>query len=373
MELGLALSGGGVRALIFHLGVIGRLAKGGLLEDVTFLSTVSGGTLAAGLIYCTASHTWPSSVDYLDVIVESIRERLTSSTVQWSYTWRSLVFPWRLLRGRAHLLGGVIAKQWGISADLSDLPHEPRWVINATCYETGKNWRFSQPRMGDYQTQYVFNPRFSLSDALAASAAVPGLIGPLRISSSAFHWQEFSLGSDRKESAKPLFPSYNLWDGGIYDNLGVEPLFKPAGGLRDGVDFLIVSDASKPLGHTSQSWKTFLRPGKPFLRLVDIATDQVRALRSRAVVSYFQRFPASGVYLRMGNTTSAVYQKAKQSRCDINQLSEKDVRAISGMETTLRRVTGKEFNRLYRHGFEVADATLCAYQSDRFSPIQFTN
>jgi NTE family protein len=168
-HIGLALSGGGVRATIFHLGVLARLARNGLLESVSFLSTVSGGSLVVGLIYCAAGYAWPSSEHYLSTIIDTIREWLTSSTVQRAYILRSIVKPWRLLRGRAHVFGEVMTRNWGIFGNLNALPSEPRWIINATCYETGKNWRFSQPRMGDYQAQYVLNPSFPLADSLLDS------------------------------------------------------------------------------------------------------------------------------------------------------------------------------------------------------------
>ena len=51
MKIGLALSGGGFRATVFHLGVLARLAEDKRLEDVTALSTVSGGSLCIGLVY----------------------------------------------------------------------------------------------------------------------------------------------------------------------------------------------------------------------------------------------------------------------------------------------------------------------------------
>ena len=50
MGLALALSGGGVRASVFHCGVLQRLALDGLLEKTTFVSSVSGGSLVTGLI-----------------------------------------------------------------------------------------------------------------------------------------------------------------------------------------------------------------------------------------------------------------------------------------------------------------------------------
>ena len=50
-RLGLALSGGGFRASLFHLGVLKRLAELGLLRHVTQISTVSGGSIVAALYY----------------------------------------------------------------------------------------------------------------------------------------------------------------------------------------------------------------------------------------------------------------------------------------------------------------------------------
>jgi predicted acylesterase/phospholipase RssA len=44
-RLGLALSGGGLRATLFHLGVVRFLRDAGLLRDVTHVVSVSGGSI----------------------------------------------------------------------------------------------------------------------------------------------------------------------------------------------------------------------------------------------------------------------------------------------------------------------------------------
>jgi len=48
-KLGLALSGGGFRASLFHLGVLRRMAELDILRDVQVLSTVSGGSIVGAL------------------------------------------------------------------------------------------------------------------------------------------------------------------------------------------------------------------------------------------------------------------------------------------------------------------------------------
>ena len=79
MEIGLALSGGGVRAAVFHLGVIRRIADDGLLERVTAVSTVSGGRLMMATLITQSSMKWPTSEEYLSEVYGAIRTRLTTT------------------------------------------------------------------------------------------------------------------------------------------------------------------------------------------------------------------------------------------------------------------------------------------------------
>ena len=243
-------------------------------------------------------------------------------------------------------------------------PPVPRWIINATCYETGKNWRFSQPRMGDYLTHYVLNPDVSISDAIAASAAVPGLIGPLVICSDRYGWHRYD-GETLVRTSTPA-RKYQIWDGGVYDNLGVEPLFKPNGGFRDGFDLLIVSDASAPVELTPHTLRRVFMPAHRIVRLVEIASDQVRGLRSRALVSEFARAEDKGAYFRMGNTVERIYSTVGRPVPAGYHLSSEDASLSRTFPTTLRRLTHSEFKCIHRHGFEIADATLATRIPSRF-------
>ena len=46
-RIGLALSGGGFRGTLYHLGVIRFLHDAGLLRDITHITAVSGGSILA--------------------------------------------------------------------------------------------------------------------------------------------------------------------------------------------------------------------------------------------------------------------------------------------------------------------------------------
>lgn len=366
MKIGLALSGGGVRAVAFHCGVLRRIALDGLLESVTFVSTVSGGSLLLGLISCQCGLRWPTSVEFIDELLPSVRDRLTTATLQWSYVWRSVILPWRLLRGRAHVLARQLEFQWEICGTMQDIPEMPRWIVNAACYETGRNWRFTRHRMGDYETNYVLNPTTPIAEAIAASAAVPGLIGPLVILADEYDWHRYE-NSELVPSSTPT-NRYELWDGGVYDNLAVEPLFKPGGGFRDGFDFLLVSDASAPLPLDSGKLKRVLMPWSRALRLVDIATNQVRSLRAREIIAEFERRKNVGVFIRLGNTVESIYRAVGYDAPTVGEkLGQSEVAQAAEFETTLRRLSGEEFDLLEQHGFEVANATLATRQDSVFS------
>lgn len=364
MRIGLALSGGGIRATIFHLGALARLAQQSLIENITFLSTVSGGSLAVALIRACSGNGWPGSAAILQHTIPKARRLLTARGLDRAYLQHMLLSPWTLRHGRAAALAGALQDCWSVAGSLANLPDSPRWIINTTCYETGKNWRFMKKRMGDYITGYVSSPRLPIAQAVAASAAVPGLLGSLKLDTRQFEWFAYEGGSTPRPHA-PRFRTLTLWDGGVYDNLGVEALFKPAGAYRDGFDFLIVSDASAPL---EPETRTLRAP----LRLLNIATDQVRGLRARAVVSHLRCNPGTGVYLKIGNTEERIYREANcpamAERIVGSSLHASDVQEAANIGTTLRRFTLREHDLLFAHGYQIADATLSAYCGAIFKP-----
>jgi NTE family protein len=144
LKMGLALSGGGMRAAVFHLGILGRLAAEGVLENVEFVSTVSGGSLGIGLVYTIAGNKWPASGEYLGTVVPEARRLLTSADIQRAVQIRLLGRPWRLLSRRwAYVLSEVLRRERGVRGRVNEISPNPRWIINATSYESGKNWRFA--------------------------------------------------------------------------------------------------------------------------------------------------------------------------------------------------------------------------------------
>ncbi len=387
MQIGLTLSGGGFRATVFHLGVLARLAEENWLEQVVLVSSVSGGSLAAGLIYANNHFAWPSSRQFKEKLVPRARELLTTIDLQSELFWRALRSPLNLLKPKAKYLSRLLQQRWGITATLCDLPRHPRWLINATTYETGKNWRFESFRMGDYVFGYTHDTRIPLSDAVAASAGFPGLIGALELETSGCRWFEYGESSTeasealdamtaperRTRSVQPAYPRVHLWDGGVYDNFGLEGVFDPDTGWRKEIEFLVVSDASgkaKPEPY---------RPGVSALYriITGIMMDQVRALRARAILERMKNHHDPGVFLAIGNSCEDVLRgrgcgdaiAALSAQC----LKNEEVIVAANTPTMIRRLTPQEFDLLFRHGFEVADYTLYTYHPDQYHFLGYAN
>lgn len=366
-KIGITLSGGGVRAAAFHLGVLSRLAQDGLLEKIQMLSTVSGGSLLIGMVYQANNNKWPGSSEFGSKCIPFVKKCLTEKNLQLNAIFRML-WPITMIRkGRAAIFSGAMRKCWNITAHLNDIEPLPRWNINATAIESGKSWRFiPQNRMGDYILNYVYKPDIKLSDALCCSAAVPFLIGPLKLKTGKFNWVRYISHID-KESIQPQFKTLHIWDGGAYDNLGIEPLVKFDSGLvyRPEINFLIVSDAAMAITTKARKWYEAMR-------LIDVTMDQVRALRARSLCDHFKNTRDSGAYLKIGESVSDICKTAGNvqsvSPTQVG-LSQKNIESARDYPTTLWKMKEADFLNLAKHGWEVANAALVSQCPDLFKNL----
>lgn len=359
LKIGLALSGGGVRAAVFHLGVLKSMAEQNMLENVTYISTVSGASLAIGLVFSINNNIWPTSSEYINTVLPRIKEILTRKDLQLRAILRLIINPWHM-KNKANILAKTISSCWGINGKIKDLPLEPRWIINATTYETGKNWRFMPQRMGDYICGYVIAPELPITAAMASSAGFPVLIGPYVIKTNKFKWVRID---DINTEIKPIFDKVHLWDGGVYENLGIEALFK-ACKLRDGINYIIVSDASSTI---SIEKRNHIFAHKGLKRLINIAVDQVRSLRARQIMNFLINNPCKGLYLKMGNTAEYIAEQADVQYDEAQEyisscMTKSDVGIVKNYKTTLRKLSSYDFDLILRHGYEVMWCTKQCYE-----------
>lgn len=355
-KIGLALSGGGFRAAVFHLGVLRYMAEERLLEQVTQVSTVSGGSLVAGAVFSAAGGRWPSSSEFLQNVYPSIKDMLVSEDL---FSFRALGLDGILRKNtgiffrRANVLAWLIRKRWNIDLRLSDLPETPTWHVNTTCLETGKNWRFTRGFMGDWQFGRHYSPDIAVADAMAASAAVPYVIGALELQLPKDGWWQTDPAT--KAPTRKLEPRYSkvrLWDGGAYENMALEPLYKPVEGLQ-GCNVLVCSDASAPLAAPVGILKGLLTGKLASPRLFDIASDQIRSLRSRMLMKATTQREIDGFLLRLG-TSARDFAKASG---DLPGLTDEECAFCLNYPTNLTKVAPDHFDLIAQHGHDVARMT----------------
>jgi NTE family protein len=368
IKIGLALSGGGIRAVAFHSGVLKKLAEEKLLENITDISTVSGGSLLTGLIYSLNENRWPTSEEFLTKILPQIEEKLTSKNLEIRLFIKSILFSlltfrvWKIFSGKANVLSTVLKNAWNIKSTFNDLARKPCWHVNSACYESGKRWRFktdSDLKMGDYKTGYTKESKVDLSDVMACSAAFPILIGTFVLNTKKYEWFRYSNFEEKElEKVNPDFNKLHLWDGGVYDNNGIEALFKE-NKFQSDFNLLIISEASAKIKDSKKN--NFLS----VLRLIDILMNQVRSVKTRDIMNYFENNKKSGLYFQIGNTAGYIQESALKTNdknfIENNVLSECDVEKASDYPTRLFKMKKKDFDLLVNHGYEVAHYTIKAY------------
>jgi len=283
--MALCLSGGGYRAMLFHLGALTRINELGLLRSLKRLSSVSGGSITAGVL----GLKWQRLVfdahgmatNFADEVSEPIR-RLAGVTIDVGCILRGIFLPGSIAdyvdqTYQDHLFG---------KATLQDLPTDeqgPRFVINATNVGSGVLWRFSRPYMRDYKVGEVRNPTVPLARAVAASSAFPPVLSPLTLDLKPF---TFTPNSGDCLQHPPYTEQAVLTDGGVYDNLGLETAWKRylTVLVSDGGGYLSMDDRPK------RNWFSHA------YRVLFMINNQVGALRKRQVIRSYQDGVRSGTY-----------------------------------------------------------------------------
>ncbi|NRF72226.1 patatin-like phospholipase family protein [Aquincola sp. S2] len=321
-RIGLALSGGGFRAAAFHLGVMQALHRLRLLDKIDLLSCVSGGSIAGATL---ALH-WSDgqALQQLDTYL-----RTTSIAVASAIGGILDPFESRLDK-LAHsydrdLFGGQA---------LAALSAGPRIYLNATNLATGNMFFFvaggSKPtEMGDHEMGVCAADGIAISRAVAASSAFPPVFAPLK------------LGPELYPHAAPI-DYVTLTDGGIYDNMGVNPALRTD---RNPLDYLIISDGGKPFANQSEP------TGKGSVVLVaalDIMMEQIRGLE-------FDRVQHRHL---AGKGPKPLWFSIDS---EIGEERPGDAVFASSIGTNLKALRGQEMDVLTRHGGALVTSRLAKY------------
>jgi len=349
--LALCLSGGGYRAMLFHLGVLQYFNDAALLGKLDRISSVSGGSITAGVLgmqWKTLAFDAGGRATNFDRVVTANVRKMAATTVDVGAVIFGALLPGtisdRVIKRYREVLFG--------DKTLQDLPDRPRFVINATNVQTGSLFRFSKLYIADWQIGRFPNPDRLLAEAVAASSAFPPILSPARLS---FKPTDFSLNAGACNTPK-FTSNVLLTDGGVYDNMGIETAWKRC-------KTIFVSDAGAKMQPEADSKTDTVRHS---LRVNSVIDNQVRSLRRRQVVDALVKGQRKGAFWAM-SSDPAKFPAVSALPVPLNHAQE-----LASVSTRLSALNDEMQERLINFGYAMAERGVRShYDPAAFAPAHF--
>ena len=318
--IALCLSGGGYRAAIYHLGALTRLNELGILPAVDLISCVSGGSIIGAHLLRRIGE-WPSDVidpeSWRRLIVEPFRDITRRNIRTGPVAVRALPWNWMRSWSTVEKLRRNYRKVLCDNEDwhLSDLPERPRLVMCATDMLFGVNWVSERKRVGSYRAGYLQPPppEWDVARAVAASSCFPPIFPPMRVGKPASAFVDGDGDGDDPRRARYL-ADLRLTDGGVYDNLGLEPAMRH--------ERVLVS-----YGGGALDFSLLNLPWRRLARYPGLMQEGIVRLRRRILQTALRRGDMRGTYWNVGHAAAgddayadpAVAARIGAIRTDMNQ------------------------------------------------------
>lgn len=230
--IGLALSGGGSRAMAFHLGCLRALDDLEILDRVKVLSTISGGSVIGAYYAYTPTLTFDDFEDRVRKILRNgfhrkilgdlLRPQHFFPGVASSFlshmqdalglvTSRESSIP--RFESRSHAFERVLQRELFPELSLSATRRNNLEIVIGACeLRSGTAFRFGNTSSGSWRLGQIEPNDVQVSFATACSAAYPLFLPAID--------RTFSF----KKNGQSRRSRVCLTDGGVYDNLGIQVL-----------------------------------------------------------------------------------------------------------------------------------------------------
>jgi NTE family protein len=334
--IGLCLSGGGYRAMLYHAGALKRLNDIGALPRIAEFASVSGGSITAGMLACA----WPK----LQFAAAGVCTNLDAEVITplSSFAKVTIDVPAVLIglppgRTAADTIASAYDRHLFHGATLQHLPDVPRFTFMATNLQTGSGWRFAKAYAADFRVGRIVRPTFSLARVVAASSAFPPFLSPVRFPFTG-HAVEATEGADLHRP--PFTHGAVLTDGGVYDNLGLERVWKRC-------RTVLVSNAGKTVPEIGRPTGRWL--GQAY-RIMNIVFQQAENSRRRILFGMGNLGQREVVYWSI-DTPNSYYGTVAA-----HDLGDAENRRAASIPTRLTRLADEDIALLLRAGYENARA-----------------
>ena len=356
-KIGLALSGGGFRATLYHLGLLRFLRDAGILPQVTHITSVSGGSIMAAHLVLNWNRYNGSATEFDQAakeLLSFIRLDVRNRIVRRFPLGLLLRWPRRLLglSNRQLTRTGLLENQYETllygDKSLFELPESPQLHILTTNLSEGCLCSFNRdglwmmrPKEGRSEIDRVKVGLATVAMAVTASSAFPGFFPPLELTGR-------DVGALGGEFGRQAYT-----DGGVFDNLGVR-MFRWLTPLLEGenkLDGVLVSDVGRRIEIQSNQRGGLIGAA---LRSSDILMDRVWQLE----LDNFQE--------TFGFVFAKLIDVVSPSE-DPTALHPEVQRQVANIRTDLDEFTLLEMSCLIRHGYCIGRQA-CRSRADLFGP-----
>jgi NTE family protein len=348
--LAFCMSGGGDRAALFHLGALRRMNELGILSKIDTFTSVSGGSIMAAQLATFmkgAARTPGEPIDGFDAGVAEPMRRFAAKDVRTGAALARLKpSNWFTPGAQSEALAAGYA-QGPAPGLLDDLPDTPRFVFLASDMRFRDQWVFDtgKRRVGSGAAGYGPLGKWTLAQAVAASSCVPGAFSVVKAKQDPSTLED---GTYKERDRDELVREIDLSDGGMFDNLGLEPVWQDHATV-------LVSDAApsfKPEPQVGWLWSA-LRQGV-------ILLEQATEVRKRWLISNFLAEQLQGAYWGIASKPSRYRLEAEHTAYSEDLIRD----FIAPIRIDLDVFSEGEIAVLENHGYLMAEIALQRHAKD---------
>jgi NTE family protein len=365
-KIGLGLSGGGFRATLYNLGSLIRLNEMGVLSRLSRITSVSGGSITSAVL----AKYW-NNLNFEHGVATNFEKEITQRIWEFCSDDFDVKTVFSGLFSFKHSISDKVALKYDkrlfkgtTLGDLKENRNAPQFLFYGTSLQTRSAVRMVDGLFYDWRIGAVEIDDWTLGRIVGISSAFPPVLAPVKIEMGYRDWEEGEYAkffTDIHYKKRLL-----LADGGVYDNMGMEALWKKSSEklkdpehpynkiLIDDMDYCLISDAGGPTpaeAKPKSNWASIL------MRTLDQTIEQSRSVRKRWLMDKLITKQLKGCY--WGITT-------KIAHYHVDSLLEdsKQTRKLAQVPTRLTSFDDKTKSQLINWGYALTDAAVKKHSSN---------